>query len=438
MLMTNVIREGMMNMTIRQWQQGRTAQEMTRDALDRMAARGGADALNCVAETAPDAMTQAAGLDARADRAALPLFGVPVLVKDNIDAAGLHTTAGSLALTDNLVTADAPVVANLRRCGAVIVGKTNMTELANYTTQNMPNGYSSRGGQVIHAWDATLDPSGSSSGSGVAVSAGIVPLAVGTDTSFSIIACAQANGVCGIKPPVGVLPGTGIVPIARSLDSAGPMANTVGDALTMLSAMRDQPLPDIQPTGKLRIAVNTANAGRVSAEQRAYLDSVLARLKGCGAQIDVIEQPSTPLLGEIMRWEFGPHLADYLRASNAAVKSLAELVACYEAHPDTMMRYGITCLRAALDATPGGLASAHYAEIMAQRAALTAQTRAAIESYDAVLMTGGTNIMHCCGLPSATVAGTAERVPGCRRALVLYGADELRLYAAALAVEQIG
>lgn len=156
--------------------------------------------LNTVAELDPSAPEQARKLDAAGENRALPLFGRPVMVKDNIDVKGLHTTAGSLSLADNVAAEDAPVIANLRRNGAVILGKTNMTEFANYTSPDMPNGYSSRGGQVIGAFDPAMDPGGSSTGSAVAVSAGFCAAAVGTDTSFSIVGCATQNGVTGLKP----------------------------------------------------------------------------------------------------------------------------------------------------------------------------------------------------------------------------------------------
>ena len=173
----------------------------TAQALSQARSIGGRERLNCIAELDPTALEQAAKLEQQGCAAAWPFLGIPVLVKDNIDVKGLHTTAGSLALANHVAASDAPVIRNLRRNGAVILGKTNMTEFANYTTQGMPNGYSSRGGQVIHAMNPALSPSGSSSGSAVAVAAGIVPAAVGTDTSFSILACAQENGVCGLKPP---------------------------------------------------------------------------------------------------------------------------------------------------------------------------------------------------------------------------------------------
>ena len=169
----------------------------------------------------------------------MPLFGLPVLVKDNIDVAGLHTTAGSLSLADNIAFHNAPIIANLRKNGALILGKTNMTEFANYTTQNMPNGYSSRGGQVKNAYAQTKDPGGSSTGSAVAMSAGFCAAAVGTDTSFSVIGCATENGVTGLKPAHGSLSSRGIIPISHTLDSAGALTRDMSDALLLYSGMRE-------------------------------------------------------------------------------------------------------------------------------------------------------------------------------------------------------
>ena len=156
----------------------------TENALALVGSIGGKNGLNCIAELDGTALEQSKAQEA--DKQDKPLAGIPVLVKDNIDVKGLHTTAGSLALADNIAREDAPVIRNLRRNGAVILGKTNMTEFANYTTEDMPGGYSSRGGQVIHAVNPKLSPAGSSSGSAVAVAAGIVPMAVGTDTSHSV------------------------------------------------------------------------------------------------------------------------------------------------------------------------------------------------------------------------------------------------------------
>ena len=399
----------------------------------RIMKTGGKHGLNCIAELDP------AAVEHIGEAGSLPLSGVPVLVKGNIDVKGLHTTAGSLALEDNIAREDAHVIRNLRRNGAVIIGKANMTEFANFVTQGMPGGYSSRGGQVIHAVNRKLSPSGSSSGSAVAVAAGIVPVAVGTDTSFSVIACAMFNGICGLKPPVGVLSSDGIIPIARTLDSAGAMARNFTDTMKLYSAMRDEPLPELQPadTGMLRLAVNRANGEAFPAGQRDFLNRFLDRMKECGAIITDVDQPAPPELMTIMKWEFRPMLEEYLRDSAAARKTLAEIVEFYEAHPKKMMKYGDTLLRAALDETPGGLQGQPYLDALEARRQATIRMTEEIGDCDVAVMTGPTSIMHLCGLPSVSVASGEKDENGVRRGVILYGTDELRLYRAALAIEKI-
>ena len=409
----------------------------TEKALALARSIGGKNGLNCIAELDETAEEQAKAQEA--DNQGKLLAGIPVLVKDNIDVKGLHTTAGSLALADNIAQEDAPVIRNLRRNGAVILGKTNMTEFANFTTEGMPGGYSSRGGQVIHAVNPNLSPSGSSSGSAVAVAAGIVPTAVGTDTSHSVTACAMFNGICGLKPPAGTLSAEGIVPIARTLDSAGAMARNLTDALKLYSAMRDEPLPELKPlkTDGLRIAVNRANRETLQESRKRFLNSLLKKLKADGAVIGEVDQGAAPEMVTIMRWEFQPMLEDYLKKSTAKRKTLAEIVAYYEAKPDTMMKYGDTLLRAALDETPAGLQGKPYLEALEARRGAIVQVSAEIDNYDAVLMTGPTSIMHFCGLPTVTVAGGKKNTDGVNEAVILYGKDEYRLYQAALAIEQV-
>ncbi len=409
----------------------------TENALALAESIGGKNGLNCIAELDATAPEQAKAQEA--DRQGKPLSGIPVLVKDNIDVKGLHTTAGSLALADNIAGEDAPVIRNLRRSGAVILGKTNMTEFANFTTKGMPGGYSSRGGQVIHAVNPELSPSGSSSGSAVAVAAGIVPMAVGTDTSHSVTGCAMFNGICALKPPAGTLPAEGIIPVARTLDSAGAMARNLTDALKLYSAMRDAPLPELKPlrTDGLRIAVNRANGETLQESRKRFLNSLLEELKAGGAAAGEVDQGPAPELLTIMRWEFRPMLEAYLEKAAAKRKTLAEIVAFYEAHPDTMMKYGDTLLRAALDETPGSLQGKPYLDALAARREAIARVTAEIEPYDAVLMTGPTNIMHFCSLPAVTVAGAEKNQNGVNETVILYGKEECRLYAAALAVERI-
>lgn len=413
--------------------------QQAQQALLRAESDGGKQRLNCIAELDPTALSQAMDLEAQIQNGRKPLLCMPVLVKDNVDVKGLHTTAGSLALAGHVAAQDAPVIANLRKNGAVILGKTNMTEFANYTADGMPDGYSSRGGQVIHAMDPALSPSGSSSGSAVAVCAGIVSAAVGTDTSFSILACAQENGVCGLKPPVGALSSEGIVPIAKTLDSAGALGKSFTDALRLYAAMRDRPWPAMRPIpcSSLRIAINIANRSAVSEGQQSYLNRVLALLRTRGAAVEEIRQMPSPYLRVIMQWEFKPHLEAYLRASHAPLKTLREIVACYESHPQTMMRYGIACLKSALEETPGGLESPVYLEALSARKRAIRQAQATLAPYDAVIMTGPTNIMHFCGLPAATIIGNCPNLHGVPRGLILYGADECRLYQAALTLEAL-
>ena len=409
----------------------------TEKALALAGSIGGKNRLNCIAELDETAAEQAKAQEA--DKQDRLLAGIPVLVNDNIDVPGLHTTAGNRALAAGRAREDAPVIRNLRRNGAVILGKTNMTEFANFTTENMPGGYSSRGGQVVHAVDPKLSPTGSSSGSAVAVAAGIVPMAVGTDTSHSVTACAMFNGICGLKPPAGTLSAEGIIAIARTLDSAGAMARNLTDTLKLYSAMRDEPLPELPPlkTDGLRIAVNQAQRETLQEDRKHFLDSLLKKLKAGGAVTGEVNQGAAPEMVTIMRWEFRPMLEDYLEKSTAKRKTLAEIVAYYEANPDTMMKYGDTLLRAALDETPGGLQGKPYLDALEARKEAIVRVTAEIENYDAVLMTGPTSIMHFCGLPTVTVAGAKKDPNGVNEAVILYGKNEYRLYEAALAIEQV-
>src|SRR5215207_5756801 len=195
-----------------------------------------------VIETNPDALTIAKQLDGERKRGKVrsALHGIPILIKDNIDTADkMRTTAGSLALVDAPVPKqDAFVVQRLRKAGAVIIGKTNLSEWANFRSTKSISGWSGRGGQTNNPYFLDQNPCGSSSGSGVAVSANLAATSVGTETNGSIICPAVTNGVVGIKPTLGLVSRGGIIPIAASQDTAGPMARTVGDAAIMLSAMR--------------------------------------------------------------------------------------------------------------------------------------------------------------------------------------------------------
>ncbi len=366
----------------------------------------------------------------RADRNT-PLRGLQVLVKDNIDVKGMRTTAGSKALKDNIATVNAPVVENIIRNGGVILGKTNMTEFANFVSDDMPNGYSSLGGQVINAYDDKKDAGGSSTGSAVAVSAGLCAFAVGTDTSFSIVGCATDNGVSGLKPECGALESAGIVPISKTLDTAGALARNFTDAYLLYNCMRKSYLPALSQArcDRMRIAVNVFNRDIVSDNQMRLYGELISRMSKDGCVFTEIEQKSEPQIFDIMLNEFKSGVQQYLAQSDAEVKTYDELLSRYESDPETMMKYGISLMQKAH--VRDGRA---YAAAMERRRTRTLEVKRELAPFDACLMTGPTDIMHFTGLPSIAIklAMGKDSTP---RGAILYGADERRLFEAAALME---
>src|SRR3954464_6871751 len=205
------------------------------EAIDRSG-----PALRSVIELNPDAISIAESLDAerKAGKLRGPLHGIPVLIKDNIDTGDrMMTTAGSLALQGSSAPHDAAVAAKLRAAGAVILGKTNLSEWANFRSTKSTSGWSGRGGQVRNPYVLDRNPCGSSSGTGAAVAANLAAVGIGTETDGSIVCPSGANGLVGVKPTIGLVSRTGIVPISHTQDTAGPMTRTVTDAAVLLGAM---------------------------------------------------------------------------------------------------------------------------------------------------------------------------------------------------------
>jgi amidase len=251
------------------FQSSASAQANTRAALERIRALN--PRINAVIATDPTAMDQARALDRSGAHG--PLFGMPILIKDNIESVGpLPTTAGSLALARNVTNRDAPLVARLRGAGAVIVGKTNLSEWANIRDNSSISGWSAYGGQTRNPHALNRNACGSSSGSGSAVAAGMVPAAIGTETDGSITCPAAINGIVGFKPTVGLVSRGRIVPISHSQDTAGPMTRTVRDAALVLSAIAGSDPGD--PA--------TAEADRHRGDFAAGLDSGALRGKRIG------------------------------------------------------------------------------------------------------------------------------------------------------------
>src|ERR1700722_13679035 len=268
--------------------------------------------LRAVITVGPDAPAEAAASDVRRAAGQLrgPLDGLPVLVKDNVAADGLPATAGSPALLQ-AGAADAFLVGRLRAAGAISLGKTNLSEWANFRSAPSSSGLSTLGGQAVNPHGTGRSPSGSSSGSAVAVAAGLAPLAVGTETDGSIVSPAAACGIVGIKPTLGLVSRQGIVPISAAQDTAGPMARTVADAAALLTALAGPDPADAATAaaageaadytsfldpGALdgaRLGVWRYSAESVGPATAAVLDAAIARLRACGATvIDEVELPA--------------------------------------------------------------------------------------------------------------------------------------------------
>jgi amidase len=342
-----------------------TARRLTEAYLARIEALDGqGPTLRSVIETNPEAVAIAESLDEEREqgRPRGPLHGIPVLLKDNIDTADrLTTTAGSLALEGSIPEQDSGVARQLRTAGAVILGKANLSEWANFRSEHSSSGWSGRGGQCRNPYALDRNPCGSSSGSGTAVSANLCAVAVGTETNGSIVCPSNANGLVGIKPTVGLVSRAGIVPISHTQDTAGPMARTVADAAALLHALagadpRDEATAAAEghiadytaalDPGALkgaRIGVARKLAGFLPSVDRLF-EEAIGELGRQGAEIvDPADLPEGDRLPsyEVLLYEFKAGLNAYLasRGPKAPVKTLEEVIAFNEAHRDRAMPY---------------------------------------------------------------------------------------------------
>jgi len=309
-------------------------------------------AINSVIELNPDALTIATQLDKERSENKIrgPLHGIPVLIKDNIDTGDqMLTTAGSIALEGNHASKDAFIVSKLRASGAVLLGKTNLSEWANFRSNRSSSGWSSRGGQTKNPYALERNPCGSSSGSGVAVSANLCALAIGTETNGSILCPASINGVVGIKPTVGLWSRSGIIPISATQDTAGPMARTVTDAAILLGALTGVDENDTvtkSSEGKAEkdytkyLDANGLQGKRIGIEKSflknheavdALLQQAIDQLKSKGAEIVEVDFLKTVKgIGDdeykVLQFEFKDGLNNYLKNTKGKVKSLKELI----------------------------------------------------------------------------------------------------------------
>ncbi|HEY1075743.1 MAG TPA: amidase family protein [Fontimonas sp.] len=371
------------------------------EAFDR-----GGPALNSVLALAPDALEQARAADARraAGQQRGVLDGITVLLKDNIGTTDMPTTAGSIALADNIPLREATITRRLREAGAIVLGKVNLSEFANWVSLQMPNGYSSLGGQVLAPYGATIDPLGSSTGSGVAAAMGLATLTVGTETSGSIISPAAVQSVVGLKPTLGLVSRIGIIPLAPSFDTAGPMTRNVTDAAALLqvlayadsedpaSAHFSTALDGVAPNYLAALSTEALQGARIGVRSAdrdemlrggALFSQALDLLRAQGAELIDIDNPlivaesgSIGAIGAIPN-EFKLSLNRYLASEagpDTAVDDLAGIIRYNEQHPDRV-KYGQDLLIASdaqsgLEVDPLYVAS-RDATILSQQTVLT-------------------------------------------------------------------
>jgi amidase len=323
------------------------------EAVDKSGPR-----INSVIELNPDALSIADALDKerKAGKVRGPLHGIPVLVKDNIDTADkMQTTAGSLALAGHKAAKDAFIVQRLRAAGAVLLGKTNLSEWANFRSTRSTSGWSSRGGQTKNPYILDRTPSGSSAGSGAAVAANLCALAIGTETDGSVVSPSSCCGIVGVKPTVGLLSRAGIIPISATQDTAGPMARTVRDAALLLGALAGADAAD---------AVTHESAGKAQADYTVFLKSdalkgkrlgveknhlmgssdaitllqaALSVLRAQGATIVEVEvekliDPLGQAEYDVLLYEFKDGVNKYLATAGASVKNLADVITYNDQH----------------------------------------------------------------------------------------------------------
>ncbi|PYO93319.1 MAG: amidase [Gemmatimonadetes bacterium] len=321
--------------------------------------------LHSVIETNPDALSIADRLDneRKGKKVRGPLHGIPVLIKDNIGTNDkMMTTAGSLALAGTTAPRDASIVGRLRDAGAVIIGKTNLSEWANFRSTHSVSGWSGRGGQCRNPYAIDRNPCGSSSGTGAAIAASFAAVGVGTETDGSIVCPSGANSLVGLKPTIGLVSRSGIIPIAHTQDTAGPMCRTVTDAAILLGALAGpdpsdaatstapSAIPDytraLDPNGLKGARIGVARGAFGSPEGDRIVNAALEVLKAQGATlVDPVEIPHLKDYGDqeftVLLYEFKADLNSYLSGLGAGntMKTLADLIAFNDAHKDTEMPY---------------------------------------------------------------------------------------------------
>lgn len=418
-----------LNLSIDAIQKAYTAGELTAAALTgfylkRMVTYDAQ--LNSIIEINPEAMSIAAAMDRERQNGKIrsPLHGIPILLKDNIDTADLmHTSAGSLALSDHFAQQDAFIVRKLREAGAIILGKTNMTELAHYTSYDMKNGYSSRGGKTINPYGAQFSTSGSSSGSAVALAADFSPLAIGTETHGSITWPALANSVVGLKPTQGLVSRTGLIPISTSQDTAGPMARCVRDCAYLLACISGEDTEDAatwgharpdylsaleRPVNGMRVGIVHSAQAPFSSEQAACAETAFAALEYMGVQLERhVEMDETAVDDRVLMHEFKQGLERYLSKTppGTQCKTLSDIIAYNRAHPSECLKFGQSILEEALALNSSGKDGDYIYQLIDVKNTLREGLEALLSQHalDALVWPGRTEIPAISGYPAIAI-----------------------------------
>jgi amidase len=391
--------------------------------------------INSIIEVNPEALHIADSLDyeRKTKGSRGPLHGIPVVIKDNIDTADkMHTSAGSLVLAESYAKEDATLVKQLRDAGAIILGKTNLTEWANFIAEDMPTGYSSRGGQVLNPYGTEFIVGGSSAGSGAAIAANLAVVAIGTETSGSILSPASQNSLVGIKPTVGLISRKGIIPISHTQDTAGPMTRTVKDAAILLNVLTEKDLQDpITLTNELvdldftnHLIKEGVKGKKIGIARETYFDELnesqlivmnnaIKKLEELGAEVvDPITIPSTNEEWDInvLLYEFKTDLNAYLKTidSSVGVRTLTDVIKANEQIGEKALKFGQKLFLDA-NATSGKLIEPEYLESLEKDDTLS-KTKGidnVMEEYglDAIVFPNnfGAMIPAKAGYPSITV-----------------------------------
>ena len=384
---------------------------------------------NSILEVNPDALNIALVLDTERKQGKIRgiMHGIPIILKDNINTFDkMHTTAGSLALKDNFAPYDAFLVENLRKNGAIILGKANLTEFANFMSFNMRNGYSSLGKEVLCPYNIQTDPSGSSAGSAVSVTLNLTPVAIGTETGGSIMSPSMKNGVVGLKPTIGLVSRRGIVPISSTLETAGPIGKNVTDVAILLSVMRTNDNSDpvtltkdnkfIDYTKYLdkdslknsTIAIDRTDYNKLEGYKKEAFDNIINIIKNSGAKIiEGLEIKQTKYIFYPMKYEFKRCINNYLASlgENTNMKTLKDIIDFNRLNEKEALKYGQKLLEVCEYNTSGKMNEKEYYLSLEERETATKSINNLFKKHniDLIYFANYTSLGPHCGFPTMTI-----------------------------------